>query len=313
MLFTIDDSPFTTMIRASYYFFYLLSLLPLWILYGLSDFFYLILFYIVGYRKEVVLRNLKNAFPNKNERELKIIRRRFYRCFMQNWIETIKLISMSRKALEKRITGNWEVVKDLHTKHPRIQILLGHCFNWEWGNANACMHQPYQLLNVYITPKSNAINYLFVRLRKRFGAGLLQAGHMAKEMLPYRDTSYMLGLVADQSPSSPERAYWLQFMHQPAGFIKGPEKNARATGTPLVYLSVSRLRRGYYHISAELLTEFPSATAEGEITMLYARRLQKDIEASPHTYMWTHRRWKLKWKKTYKNLWVDEKVKMPRA
>lgn len=299
------------MYRLPYYFFYALSLLPLWVLYGLADFFYLIFFYIIGYRKEVVWKNLKHSFSEKPDAELKMIRRRFYRCFMQNWIETIKLISMGHKALEKRITGNWEVVKDLHTKHPRIQILVGHCFNWEWSNANACMYQPYQLINVYITPKSKAVDYLFVRLRKRFGAPLLQAGHMAKEMIPYRDMNYMLGLVADQSPPGPENAHWLQFMHQPTAFIKGPEKNARATGTPLVYLSVSRLRRGYYHISAELLTEFPSATTEGEITLRYARRLQKDIEASPHTYMWTHRRWKLKWNKKYENLWVDPLVKMP--
>lgn len=299
------------MYRLSYYFFYLLSFLPLWVLYGLADFFYLIFFYIIGYRKEVVWKNLKHAFPTKPDAELKIIRRRFYRCFMQNWMETIKMLSISRQALDKRITGNWEVVKDLHTKYPRLQILLGHCFNWEWGNANASMHQPYQLLNVYITPKSKAIDYLFLRLRKRFGAGLLKAGHMAKEMLPYRDTSYMLGLLADQSPPGPEKAYWLQFMHQPTAFIKGPEKNARATGTPLVYLSFRRLRRGYYHIVAELLSEQPNTTSEGEITLLYARRLQKDIEASPHTYLWSHNRWKLKWNKSYRDLWIDEKIKIP--
>src|SRR4051812_25626775 len=107
--FTRADFTCFDMYRLTYYFFYALSLLPFWVLYGMADFFCLILFDIVGYRKEVVANNLRNAFPEKTEEELKRIRRRFFRCFMQNWVETIKLLSISKSAINKRITTNWDV------------------------------------------------------------------------------------------------------------------------------------------------------------------------------------------------------------
>ncbi len=294
------------MTRLTYYFFYALSLLPLWVLYGLSDFFFLILFYIVGYRKKVVLTNLKNAFPEKNDAELKRIRRKFYRCFMQNWIETIKLLSIPTKSLNKRMTANWDVVKELYQKYPRIQILLGHNFNWEWACANTSLHQPYLTLPVYLHLNNKAMDALFVTIRSRFGARPVQAGEMAKQLLPYRNSQYMLALLADQRPPNPQQAYWVQFMNQPTPFIKGPERNARLGGTPVVYFSIKRLKRGYYHFEAELFCEDPAATSEGELTRRYARRLQQDIEASPHIYLWTHKRWKYNWETKYERLWKDD-------
>lgn len=300
------------MIRATYYFFYTLSLLPLWALYGLADFFYLILFYIMGYRKEVVWKNLKNSFPEKSDADLRTIRRRFYRCFMQNWIETIKLMSISRKTLDKRMTADWNIVMQLYEKYPRIQILMGHCFNWEWGCANASMHQPYLLLPVYLMVSNTAMDELFVAIRSRFGAKPVRAGEMARQMLPFRNSKYMLALLADQSPPGPFQAYWVNFMHQPTPFLKGPERNARAADVPVVYLSIRRLKRGYYHIHTELFCEQPAATKEGELTKQYALRLEQEIRAAPHTYLWSHKRWKLKWDKKYEKFWVDPLVKVPR-
>jgi Kdo2-lipid IVA lauroyltransferase/acyltransferase len=300
------------MIRLTYYFFYTLSLLPLWVLYGLADFFYLILFYIVGYRKEVVWKNLKNSFPEKGDAALKLIRRRFYRCFMQNWIETIKLMSISQKSLDKRMTANWDAVEQLYEKHPRIQILLGHCFNWEWGCANASLHQPYLLLPVYLLVSNKAMDELFIKIRSRFGAKPVRAGEMARHLLPFRNTKYMLALLADQSPPGSTNAYWVNFMHQPTAFLKGPERNARAANVPVVYLGIRRLKRGYYHIHTELFCEHPADTKEGELTKRYAQRLEQEIIATPHTYLWSHKRWKIKWDKKYEKGWVDPLVKMPR-
>lgn len=300
------------MARATYYFFYALSLLPLWVLYGLADFFYLILFYVTGYRKEVVLKNLQHSFPQKSDAELKIIRRRFYRCFMQNWIETIKLMSISRTAFDKRVTANWDVIKTLYEKHPRIQLLMGHCFNWEWACASCSLQQPYLLLPVYLMVSNPAMDQLFLRIRSRFGAKPVRAGELARQLIPYRNTKYILGLLADQSPPGPLNAYWVNFMHQPTAFLKGPEKNARAAGIPIAYISVQRLKRGHYHIHTELFCMDPSATKEGELTKIYAQRLEQEIVARPHTYLWSHKRWKFKWANQYEKLWVDPLVKIPR-
>jgi Kdo2-lipid IVA lauroyltransferase/acyltransferase len=294
------------MIRLTYYFFYALSLLPLWVLYGIADFFYLVLFYLVGYRKKVVWTNLKNAFPRKTDKELRHIRRRFYRCFMQNWMETVKLLSISKRVLDDRTTYDWEAINSLYEEYPRIQILLGHCFNWEWSNASASIHLPYLPIPVYLQVSNKAMDQLFVTIRSRFGAKPVQAGEMARQLLPYRNSRFVLALLADQSPPKQQQAYWVNFMNQPTAFIKGPERNARASGMPVVFVSVKRTKRGHYHFGSELFCLNPAATAEGELTRRYARRLQEEIEESPHTYMWTHKRWKIRWEKKFQNLWVDD-------
>ena len=297
------------MVRLTYYFFYALSLLPLWVLYGMADFFAWLLFRVIGYRRQIIKDNLKNSFPQKTEAELRHIRLQFYRCFMQNWVETIKLLSISTTSINKRITTNWDVVHQLHEKHPRVQILLGHCFNWEWACANTSLKQPYLTLPVYLHLSNQAMDKLFITIRSRFGAKPVRAGEMAKEMLPYRNSKYMIALLADQSPPKPAKAYWVNFMNQPTPFINGPERNSRAAGMPIVYFSIRRIRRGYYECVAELFSEDPAGTKEGELTRRYAHRLQQDIEASPHTYLWSHRRWKHKWNSTYEKLWMDEAPK----
>jgi Kdo2-lipid IVA lauroyltransferase/acyltransferase len=269
-----------------------------------------VLFYVIGYRKEVVWMNLKRSFPHKGERELKEIRKRFYKCFIQNWVESVKLLSISQKAFSKRFTYDWEAIKQLHGQHPRIQVLLGHCFNWEWCNACASLYQPYLLLPVYLHQSSNAIDQLFLTIRSRFGARPVKAGEMARELLPFRNNRFMLALLADQRPPNPQQAYWINFMNQPAPFIKGPERNARAANIPVVYGSVKRLKRGHYHFSSELFCLEPAATKEGELTLRYARRLQQDIEEMPHTYLWSHKRWKVKWERKYEKLWKDRE-RMP--
>src|SRR3954447_8720537 len=131
-----------------YGFFYLVSLLPFFILYGIADIIFLVMFYIIGYRKDVVLTNLQYAFPAKTNAELKRIRRRFFRNFIDNWIETIKLLSISKKALNRRISGNFEVLEKLYASGVSVQANLGHFFNWEIMTLHTGINQPYTFLTV---------------------------------------------------------------------------------------------------------------------------------------------------------------------
>ena len=288
-------------------FLYLISLFPFFILYGIADFFFLIAYYLVGYRKEVVMQNLQHSFPEKNEKELRSIARRFYRNFIDNWIETIKLLSISKKNLNKRTTGNFEIFNQLHATGKSVQVNLGHFFNWEIMTLHTGINQPYTFLTVYLPQSSKTMNRLLMYIRGRWGNPLLPSSDMARAIIPWRKKQYLLALGADQSPPIAENAYWLYFLGRPAGFMKGSEKFARGQGIPVVMMTTSRPKRGHYHFDYFLLSDNPKSLPDGELIRQYVRHLEENIRLHPEIYLWSHRRWKLKWKEEYKDLWVDEK------
>jgi len=287
-------------------FFYLLSLLPLFILYGIADFFFLILYYVVGYRKDVVMKNLAIAFPEKTIAERKAISRKFFRNFMHTWIETIKLVSISTKKLDNLISGNYDLLYQLHDKkHEHITLLTGHFMNWEIYNFCMPPHQPYPFLGVYMHITNKPLNDFFLKLRSRAGSNLLRAGEMRTEMMPWRNKEYIIGLAADQNPGHPTNAVWLNYFNRPTAFVTGPEKNARMGKTPVVMSWIEKQRTGKYTMCFELLFESPEGLTGYEITRAFVKKLEQVIRARPDNYLWTHKRWKHEWKEEYRSLWVD--------
>ncbi|MEO7310904.1 MAG: lysophospholipid acyltransferase family protein [Chitinophagaceae bacterium] len=294
------------MSKILYGLFYLLSLLPLFILYGIADIFFLILYYVVGYRKDVVMKNLRIAFPEKTEAERKTISRRFFRNFMHTWIETIKFLSISEKQVNKMISGDYNLFYDLHeNKQLRITLLSGHFMNWELNNFCLPQHQPYPLLAVYMHITNKPLNDLFLKLRSRFGSNLLRAGEMRTAMMPWRNKEYIMGLGADQSPGHPTNAVWLNYFGRPTAFVTGPEKNARMSKTPVVMSWIEKKGVGKYQMHFEQLFESPDGLEDYEITRAFAKKLQEIISEQPENYLWTHKRWKHEWKEEYQKLWVD--------
>ena len=173
-------------------FFYVLSLLPMRILYILSDGIYLLVYYLIGYRKKIVMQNLEIAFPEKSNSDRVKIAKAFYHNLLDSFIETIKLVSASRRFLEKRITANWEVLDPLFKNGKSCQLHLGHTFNWEWGHHVLGSHTKYQVLVVYM-PLSNAVmERLMYHLRVRHG----------NQKLLRRPAAHIPGTVVHARPSS---------------------------------------------------------------------------------------------------------------
>jgi len=286
-----------------YYFvygvFYLLSLLPLKVLYLFSDLAYLIIYYAVGYRKEVVRKNLLIAFPEKTQKERTEIEKKFYRNFTDNFIETIKLISTGKNFIKKHFTGDVKVFSDLHAQGKKCQIHLGHNFNWEIANLAMTLLTPYTLLTVYMPINNKTMERLLKKIRSKTGAVLLPATQMRTAMLPWRQKQYMLGLVADQNPGNPSKAYWLNFFGRPTPFVTGPEKGARANNASVVFIHFTKKKRGYYELHCELAALEPGVLAPTELTKIYIRFLEKVIKANPEMWLWSHRRWKHEWKPEY--------------
>ena len=282
-----------------YGFLYLISLLPLKVLYLISDFFYVLIYYLLGYRKKIVLQNLSIAFPEKSEREKIRIAKAFYRNFTDTFIETIKLISAGESFIRKRFTSDMSIFHELHKKGKKCQVLLGNNFNWELANLAVALSSPYMMLVVYMPINNRTIDRLFKKVRGKMGSILLPATKMSTAIIPYRNEQYLLALVADQNPGNPAKAYWLNFFGRPTPFVKGPEKGARANDAAVVFAHFVKKKRGVYEFYFQVGAEDPLNLPETELTKIYIRYLESVIRKHPEMWLWSHRRWKHEWKPEY--------------
>ena len=285
---------------------YLLSLLPIRILYLISSGVYALLYYVVGYRKEIVRQNLAIAFPEKTPAERKRIEKQFYKNFTDNFIEMLKLISGGGKFASRHFTGDNSVMEEQYKKGNSCQYHLGHNFNWELANLAVSSMTSYTMLMVYMPIKNKIFENIIFRMRSSTGNVMLPATDMKRRMLPYRTQKYLLGLVADQVPGDASRAYWLNFFGRPTPFIRGPERGAISGNTSVLFAQIYKLKRGQYKLDYELCTENPAELPAGELTRRYVRYLEKAIRAHPEMWLWSHRRWKKEWKEEYRENWIGE-------
>jgi Kdo2-lipid IVA lauroyltransferase/acyltransferase len=296
-----------------YYFFYgflyLVSLLPMRVLYMLSDFIYFIIYYVIGYRRKVVMDNLRNAFPEKSEDELIRVAKKFYQNFIDSFVEVIKLVSASESWVSRRFTVDAQVLDELYATGRSCQMHLGHTFNWEWGHIALKKLTKYKVLVVYMPISSKIFERLFYNLRTRCGNVFIPAPQMKEAIVPYLPSQYLLGLVADQSPGKLKSAYWIDFLGRPAPFASGPEKGARNGNLPVVFASIYKPRRGHYHGTVRLACMDPATMPEGELTRNYTRYLESVIREQPDMWLWSHRRWKHPWKDEYESMRIDDKGK----
>ncbi len=285
---------------------YLLSLLPWFIIYALSDFMYLLAFHVFGYRKRVVFENLQRAFPELKDTERNRLAKRFYKNFTDTLLETIKIISMSDRAFDRHFKVNEEtmsLISGVVRSGRTCQIHAMHNFNWEFVNLGVARALDVPFLGVYMPLKNRALERIFRRFRSRYGTVLVPATAFKRNFdqveREYAQTAYALALVADQSPGKPAEAWWLNFFNTPTAFIPGPERAARERKLGVVFAHFYKVRRGCYTFDAVLATEDASETAPGELTLAYARYVEECIRKSPDNYLWSHRRWKHAYRPEY--------------
>ena len=271
---------------------YLFSLLPFWVLYLFSDVAAFFLHRILRYRKKIIAYNLSIAFPDKTEAERLSIAKDFYYRFTDNFIESIKLISISKKEISKRFCCDEAMVNNLLNEGKNVQMLLGHFFNWELANLAYSICVPHSLIVVYMHIENKLFLRLFNKIRSRFGSHLINATKFAKEYRPYARTRHAMVLVGDQNPGMPQKSYWTKYFGQTVPFVNGPEKSARLTNSAVIVGRVFRIKRGYYQSEIKLITKEARSLPEGEITKQMVAFLEKAIREQPANYLWSHRRWK---------------------
>ncbi len=276
-----------------YPFLMLVSCLPLRILYFLSSYLvYPILYYIVGYRKKVVKKNLKNSFPEKSSDELLAIEKKFYKYLSDIFLEVLKSFTISKKLLSSRITfENFEILKESISSGKSVIVSLGHIGNYEW----IAKIFPFALNTNFLVPYKKMtnpfFNAMFKKSREQFGATLFPTYETFNVLKDQKITQFVLGLANDQS-APPDKAFWVKFLNQDTSFFVGTEKIARQMDFPVFFGHVTVPKRGYYHIILEKISEHPNLVEEGFILFNHAKLLEKDIIANPAHWLWTHKRWK---------------------
>ena len=277
-------------------FLYLLSVLPFALLYFLSDILYLLLYYVIGYRKKVIIQNLQNSFPEKSNAEVKIISKQFYHYLCDLFLETFKTLTISPKTMLAHCIMNEDAIQlfqQLNNEKKSVILVMGHFGNWEWAGNTFSLICKQQLYVIYHTIGNNNFNDLMYKMRTRFGTKLIEMNDTFKAMVSNRNEISATAFIADQTPQ-PKNAYWTNFLHQDTPVFLGTERIAKKLNYPIVYITIKRLKRGYYELFAELLENNPAETLDGAITEQHTKRLEQDIIVQPEIWLWSHRRWKHK-------------------
>ena len=286
---------------------YTFSLLPLRVMYLFSSFAYFILYYVAGYRKEVVFSNLRIAFPEKTEAERVKIAKQFYLNLTDTFIESVKMISISKKELHRRSHPEFEYINELVEKGFNIHILVGHQFNWEFANLVYALHLKIPFVGIYMPITNKILDRIFYNFRSRYGTVLISAPDFKNKMHRVFAQQYILGLGADQNPGNATTAYWLNFFGKPAPFVTGPGKGAVKNNTAVVYVGFQKVKRGYYAFKTYPMVENAIGYTPEQLTVMYKNLLEETIRQDPANYLWNHRRWRYEWKPGYSAV-IDEKL-----
>lgn len=270
-----------------------LSYLPLFILYLISDFLYLIMCYVIKYRKKVIEKNLLHAFPEKSPAERNRIKRRFYRNFTDSLAETLKLLTISEKDLTKRIKiENLDLVLDKIDRGELVIGLTAHFFNWEAHLLGIQTHVQKRCEVVYQKVNNPFFEKLMQGLRGRFGGKLIERKKFQRHFLRERNNPRLIVLAADQRPEQTEIRYWATFMNRKAAFYEGAEKLAKKFNHTVIFSYVSKPKRGHYTFTYTLLAAPPYDEPEHSITDKFILHTEKNIRQDPALYLWSHNRWK---------------------
>lgn len=278
--------------------FYLVSLLPYRALYVLSDIFHVIVYDVARYRLKVVRGNLATSFPEKSPAELKSIERGFYRWLCDYFVETVKLLTVSRAELLRHVEfRGLEEVEDSFDRGQTCAGILGHYGNWELLSATGLAfrrHREAVVGLIYHPLRNRMFDRIFIKMRQSMGGVCVPKQDILRYLVSFRRQGLMniFGYIADQAPRYQNTHLWLPFLNHDTPVFTGAERIMRKMGNTVFYIDVERPRRGHYIYTFRLMTDNPAALPEHEITRRYFSMLENTIRRDPRYYLWSHNRWK---------------------
>lgn len=282
--------------RVFYGLLYVFSLLPLRILYGISWLIYVLLNYIIGYRRKVIYTNLKNSFPEKSEKEIKSIHKKFYKNFADYLVETLKSFSISQEELNKRHTySGLEVFEEAKREGKNVMMMAGHIFNWEWFIGTAKYLKSENTVAIYHHIYNEFWNEKIKTMRSRFGTTSLEMKKTTRFMLNQpNDGSTTYLFIADQSPKKSHIRHDLEFLNQQTPVFSAFDKIAIKLDMAVVFCKTVKIKQGQYHTSFERILPCDSEFKSFEIVHKFFKNLEETIRENPDNWLWSHKRWKYK-------------------
>lgn len=278
---------------------WVLSHLPLGVLYPIGIVVYVLLYYVVGYRKKVVMKNLSESFPEMTEKELRLTAKDFYLNFADYIVETIRLGGISQREITARMSyENLELVEGYLRKKRPVVAYFSHCINWEWVTSLGAVVdvEGSESSQVYRPLKSKWMDGYMLRIRQRFKARSYAKATVFRELIRRRREGVvtLTGFMSDQKPSHNDAGYITMFLNHPTAMISGTATVARKLGAAVVYFDMTKLHRGRYHVRVVPIADDATEMEENEITERYTRLLEDNIRRQPSIWLWSHKRWKHK-------------------
>lgn len=267
----------------------------MWANRGLSYVIYLVLYYLLGYRKKVVINNLSQSFPNKSKEEIKAIAKAFYKHLASMFGESLKNFSITEKDARKRLTiKNIEVIDKYADKGQSIISIGGHYGNWELFAITVPLLAKHKHAALYHPIKSKFFDRIMRSTRSKFGIEMITSRRLHELLSEKQEKPISVVFAADQWTPNPKKSHWTPFLNRETPFFMGAEKMARKYNLPVVYGEIIKIKPSHYEVTYYDLTDDPSKLKEGEIMDRYAQLLEKTIHThNPAHWLWSHKRWKM--------------------
>ena len=272
----------------------IISILPFRLLYLLSDFFFLIIYYVLGYRKKTVMGNLKIAFPKKSDTELKKIIKEFYHHFIDVFMEMIKTFTISNEEILKRFKlTNQEELDAFMARNDNVLLMSSHYANFEWL-FSLNLRVKHHGFAAYKKVKNKYMNNFIVRSRSRFNSTLVPTKELIAALgeNDSKGIKCVYGMLCDQSPKLLKTYHWSNFFGVQVPVISGTEMLAKKYNYAVMYIETTKVKRGFYETKMGILSENPREVPDFEITDLFMKKLEAQIIKNPPYYFWTHKRFK---------------------
>jgi len=272
------------------------SWFPLWVLYRLSDISFVLIFYVLRYRREIVWKNLSNSFPEKTKAEIHSIQKEFYRNLCDHVAETIKLLTISKEELTRRMNyADVDQALKYSKKGQSVIVLASHQFNWEWLVAVSNISFPMPIDYVYQKQSNRFANHFSNVVRSRFGAFPISRDAVARESIKRKNILRGIAIVADQYPGlKNDKLYQSTFLNQETVFFQGVNQLAILTQYPVVFASIKKIKRGYYKVDFPEIATPPYDKNSSIVMEKYVANTEKLIRENPSDWLWSHNRWKKK-------------------
>lgn len=273
----------------------LVARFPFWLIYGLSNLFYLVVYYFIGYRKKVVAQNLRNSFPEKSDAELKKITKQFYRHFCDLTLEVIKLGNIKEKDFRERMNvKNPQLINRYYEQGKSVVVLTMHHNNWEWGSVFP-LFLKHTIFGVYKPLHNLQFDKYINSNRARFGAEMVPNSTVLRRVIKAdkKNEQVFIWLAGDQTPPF-QNKFWMMFLNQETTFYPGPAAISRRFNYPVIFQNTVKTKRGFYEITFEVLFENSKDYSETDIMSAYIEKMEETINKQPAYYLWSHKRWKHK-------------------